>query len=126
MKRSWIGLFLLLVLLILGGLATWGMGRIHEPIAKDLEQAAACSLPGDWESADKFFQNAKVNWKKWEHFRACLADHSPVEEIDAGFAELQVYSAAREDAAFAASCMALARKVAAVGEAHGLYWWNML
>lgn len=126
MKRSWIGLGILLILLVLGLLSTYAMDRIHEPIEKDLKQAAECAILGDWVNADMFFRQAKGNWEKWEHFRACLADHTPTEEIDAEFAMLEVYCYAQEDAAFAAGCCELARKAAAVGEAHGLVWWNML
>lgn len=126
MKRSWIGLVLLLVLLTAGLLTTWAMARIHEPIARNLEQAAQCVILGDWVNADKFSREARDSWEKWAHFRTCLADHSPVEEIDAGFGALEVYKTAQENVAFAASCMELARKIEAVGEAHGLLWWNVL
>lgn len=125
MKRSWIGLGLLLVLLAISLLVTWGMDRIHDPIAGALEQAAAETLQGDWENAGRLFDNARGSWEKWAHFRTCFADHSPVEEIDADFASLGVYRTAREDADFAAGCMELSEKVAAVGEAHGLVWWNI-
>lgn len=126
MKRSWIGLALLLVLLISGLLVTWAMDAIHDPISDALERAAAQLMLGDWESADQTFRAAKSSWEKWAHFRTCFADHSPVEEIDAGFAELEVYCTARENVAFAAACAKLSKQVAAVGEAHGLVWWNIL
>ena len=44
MKRSWIGFVLLLVLLAGGIAATWGMAKCHEPIARDLENAAKTAL----------------------------------------------------------------------------------
>ena len=47
MKRSWIGFVLLLVLLAGGIAATWGMAKCHEPIARDLENAAKTALQGD-------------------------------------------------------------------------------
>ena len=126
MKRSWIGLGLLLVLLAVSLLATWAMGQIHEPIAVLLQQAAERTMLGDWDSADRFFQSAREGWDSHAHLRASLADHSPVEEIDALFAQLSVYCAAREEVAFSAGCMELSEKVTAVGEAHGLVWWNIL
>lgn len=126
MKRSWMGFVLLLVLLILGLLTTRKMTRIHEPIEAQLLQAAYWSSLDDWETAGLFFQRAEKNWKKSEHFRACFADHNPVEEIDAAFAMLKVYCAAEEETAFEGACRELARKVAAVGEAHALVWWNLL
>lgn len=126
MRRSWIGFFLLLVLLLLGLFATRKMQAIHEPIAVQLQQAAYWSSLEDWETAEAFFQRAEKNWKKSERFRACLADHNPIEDIDAAFAMLEVYCAAEEETAFEGACRELARKVAAVGEAHGLVWWNLL
>lgn len=126
MRRSWIGFFLLLVLLLLGLFATRKMQAIHEPIAVQLQQAAYWSSLEDWETAEAFFQRAEKNWKKSEQFRACLADHNPIEDIDAAFAMLEVYCAAEEETAFEGACRELARKVATVGEAHGLVWWNLL
>ncbi len=126
MKRSWIGFALLVALLISGLGVTVLMDRVHSPIADNLEQAAMEVSAGDWNRGEGFFGQAKGDWEKWSHVRSCFADHTPVEEIDALFAQLQVYGAAREDAAFSAGCMELAKKVAAVGDAHGLYWWNVL
>ena len=126
MKRSWIGFGLLLVLLILGIFSTVAMTRLHRPVGQQLEQAAEMVLSGNWEEAGRRFALARESWEAYAHFRACLADHGPVEEVDAGFALLEVYCRTREDAAFAAGCRELARKAAAVGEAHAFVWWNIL
>lgn len=126
MKRSWIGFILLLVLLVAGLFATWEMTEIHEPIEAQLLQAAHWASLEDWKTAGRFFEKARENWKESEHFRACFADHNPVEDIDAAFAMLEVYCAAREETAFSGACRDLARRVAAVGEAHELVWWNLL
>lgn len=126
MKRSWIGFVLLLVLLLGSSLTTLAMVRIHEPIEEHLQQAADCAMEEDWIRAGLFFREAESKWLQWEHFRACFADHNPVEEIDAAFAMLQVYCTARDSVAFAGGCRDLARKTAAVGEAHEPVWWNLL
>jgi len=126
MKRSWLGLLLLLALLFAGLFTTRKMTAIHDPIEVYLSQAAYWAKLEDWETADLFFQKAEKNWKRSEHFRACLADHNPVEDIDAAFAMLEVYRDAREETAFQGGCRDLARRVAAVGEAHELVWWNLL
>jgi len=126
MKRSWIG-FILLILLLWGSLLSSGiMDRIHEPIGEALQQAAWCAMDGNWEKAQAFFRDAQENWKQKEHIRSCFADHTPVEEIDADFALLEVCCAARETISFSGGCLRLARQVAAVGEAHELVWWNLL
>ena len=125
MKRSWFGLGLLGVLLAISLLSSWAMGAIHEPVSQDLEQAGALALVGELPRA-RFFQiRALAGWEKWAHFRSCFSDHTPVEDIDAAFKELESYGKAGEDAAFAAACAELARKVQAIGDAHGLYWWNL-
>lgn len=126
MKRVWIGVGFLLALLALSLGATWAMEEIHEPIEDDLNRAAACAVEQDWHNADRLYRQAREGWEKWEHFRGCLADHTPIEEIAAGFQAAEVYRAAREDTDFAARCRELAKKVAAVGEAHGMSWWNVL
>ena len=126
MKRSWIGAGLLLVLLGAGILSAWGMVTLHKPLEEALDRAAASALADDWPEAERSFRQAKENWQQWETFRACFADHTPVEEIDGEFAMLEIYVQARENAAFAAGCRELARKTAAVGEAHGLNLKNLL
>lgn len=126
MKRSWIGFSLLVVLLVISLVVTLFMTRIHESVELDLKQSGQCALDGDWDNAELFFRRARRSWDKWEHFRACFADHTPTEEIDAAFAALEVYRLTREQIAFPAGCASLARQIAAVGEAHRLVWWNLL
>ena len=125
MIRSWVG-FCLLVILLLGGIwVTKIMETIHETVEGSLEAAADFALENDWIPAERSFRQAKADWDNRMHFRSCFADHNPVEEIDSTFALLEIYCAARENAAFAAECKRLARQTAAVGEAHGLMWWNI-
>ncbi|MGM9549057.1 MAG: DUF4363 family protein [Faecousia sp.] len=126
MKRSWIGFFLLLALLAGGIAATCGMDKCHEPIARDLANAAETAVHGDWEQGEALMLRARDAWGHSRRFSACFADHTPMEEIDALFAEVEVYAAAREEADFAAGCAALSKKVEAMGQAHGAMWWNLL
>ena len=125
MKRSWIGAGLLLVLLISGLLVTWRMAKIHDPIARDLITAGEYALSGDWGQAEALSRKAAQIWEENEVFRACFADHGPMEEIDACFAQLKIYLRMKEETAFAASCGEIARKAEAMGEAHGLVWENL-
>ena len=126
MIRSRMGFVLLVVLLAMSLLATGLMTRIHEPIEADLQTAAEYARKGNWVQAHRFFRQAEAAWTRWEHLRACFADHNPVEEIDAAFIQVQVYGTAREELAFEGGCRELARKVAAVGQAHEFVWWNLL
>ena len=124
MKRSWIGLGLLVLLLAAGVLVTWAMGRIHDPIARDLSSAGAQALTGNWIQAEQLFRKASDSWEKYDLFRSCFADHNPTEEIAACFAQLEIYGRMKEETAFAAACGETAQKVKAVGEAHKLIWQN--
>ncbi len=126
MKRSWIGFALLMGMLLAGILVTRKMVDIHDPIEMQLQQAAQCALNENWEKAEAFFREAEDGWKNWEHFRSCFADHNPVEEIDGNFEMLKVFCGTRDRIGFAGGCRELARKVAAVGEAHEMVWWNLL
>ena len=126
MKRSWMGLGLLGVLLGISLLATAFLTRTHEEVSLELEQSAQCALLGDWENAGLFLRRAKNRWEKWEHIRACLMDHGPAEEIDASFAMLDIYRQAGEAAAYRASCAALLSRLDALSQAHTLTWWNVL
>ena len=90
MKRSWIGFVLLLVLLAGGIAATWGMAKCHEPIARDLENAAKTALQGDMAQGEVLMLQAREAWGRSRHLGACFADHTPMEEIDALFAEVEV------------------------------------
>lgn len=126
MKRSWIGFFLLLLLLLGSILSAGYMVGIHEPIEAQLMQAAQWAMDGSWEQAQVCFRAAERLWKETERIRSCFADHTPIEEIDADFEILKVCCAARETISFAGGCRQLARQVAAVGEAHEILWWNLL
>lgn len=126
MRRSWIGFFLLLALLAAGALATWSMGEIHEPISRELEQAAESCLNKNWGMAAFHTAQARREWEKWQLLRATLTDHDPTEEIDALFATLEVYGSCREELAFAALSREMAEKIEAIGDAHSLIWKNIL
>lgn len=126
MKRSWIGFFLLLILLGLGLLSTWAIVEVHEPISDALEEAADCALEGAWAKAAWLTAQAQGIWEKWAILRAALTDHVPIEDIDALFEMLEVYGVSREGISFAAVCRELAQRVEDLGEAHGLMLENLL
>ena len=126
MKRSWIGFFLLIILLIGCILVTAAMDRIHDSLEARLLQSAQWAMEGNWVKAEDLFREAEERWEQSSHFRACFADHTPVEEIDASFELLKIYCAARESLSFVGGCRKLASQVAAVGEAHQLVWWNLI
>ena len=122
MKRSWIGLILLLVLFGISLAASWGMVQIHQEAAQKLDKAADQALSGEWAAAAYLVAQARHNWDTWAILRAALADHSPMEELDAAFSKLELYGKQKEKLAFAAVCREMACQMEAMGQAHG---WNL-
>ena len=126
MKRCWFGVFLLAALLA-GSLAvTWGMDGVHRPIAQELGRAAASAQAGDWRRAGAEFQQAQAGWEKFAHFRACFADHTPMEAVDEELAAAGCAASLEQWPDFAAACARAAKMVAAVGDSHRITWWNLL
>lgn len=126
MKRTVIGFSLLLLLLIGGMLSQRALTAAHTPTARALEAAAHAALEEDWAEADKAAARAAELWGKSWKFTATLADHQPMEDIDALFVRLEAYTAARDSTEYAAACRELARRLDAISDAHSLRWWNVL
>lgn len=126
MKRFWIGLGILLFLLGLGTASAWGIQSIHDPIAKQLQQAGQAAADGAWDQAQTLLEDSQHRWHKWQHFTAAFADHAPMEEINSLFAELKIYAQARDALHFSALCARLAHLTQAIAESHCPFWWNFL
>lgn len=126
MKRSWIGLGILAVLLVICLGVGCLMCRGQMPIARGLSQAAAFGANQDWEKALPLFQDAKTCWERNRHWVACVADHTPMEEIDSLFAQLSRYASGENREEFVPGCAALVTKIEAMADAHGLSMWGFL
>ena len=123
MKRFGLGI-VLLILLLLGSLATWwGMGRLHRPIVQELTEAVVLAEDND-PAAKETAMKAKDRWQRNWHFAASFSDHTPMEEIDNLFAELEVFEPASEE--FKACCRRLIQRTEAMVHAHSLSWWDLL
>ena len=126
MKRCWVGLACLLLLLAGGLYVSRVMVNSHAPIAQALDRAAECAQAEDWEAAASLTGKAGEAWQRHWHFTAAFADHEPMETIDALFSRLTVFASARKSEEFAAVCRELSRQVEAMGDAPRLTWWNLL
>ena len=116
------------VLLVAIGLGClWTGSALHRftgPVCRDLELAREEALAGSWDGAKEHSLAAQKAWTgKW-HGLASAADHTPLEDIDDLFAQLEVYRRLEKDDEFAALCAQLSRRLEAVGNAHALNWWN--
>lgn len=126
MKRLWIGVGFLIVMLAVGIFLTARFDRIHTPLAEDLEEAAALAMADDWEKATALTRQARADWKMYREFIAAVADHEPLEKMEYLLDQLQVYADLRRTADFAATCVELGAMAEAMLESQSLTWWNFL
>ena len=126
MKRIWLGIGLLLAFLVAGCLLTFSFHRIHAPMAEVFADASRQALSGDWEGARESASLARERWDKDRNFTAAVADHAPLEEMDALFSQLDIYISLNWQGEFAALCTQLSSMAAAMEESQALTWWTML
>lgn len=126
MKRFWMGVVILAVLLIGSGAICAAFSSIHRPIAAELEQAAQLALDGDWDNAFVCARWAGDRWEKYHRLTAAFADHTPMDEMDTLLKELEIYAQEKENPHFSATCSHLAFMATAIAESHLLTWWNLL
>ncbi len=126
MKHFWLGAGILLFFLISGLLTSFAFARIHEPLSEALEDAAEAAMEGDWEKAVFFANTATSRWKKYRALTAAVADHAPLEEMDAAFEVLDIYTELGWWGEFAALCAQLSQMASAMAESQAALWWNLL
>lgn len=126
MKRCWLGVGILLVLLLASLWVTAAMGDIHEPISVTMKSAGEAALAGDWERAEALATDARTIWYQNRPFTASVADHAPMDEIDALFARLSVAAGQGDASAFSDICARLNVLLHAMAEGHQALWWNVL
>ena len=126
MKRCWFGLILLIALFAGCLAATWHMDRVYSPLSETMDQAADRALREDWGNALHLMEQAEDAWHRHWKVSAAFADHEPMEDINALFAQLAVSAELRDGPVFAALCAHLSAALDAMGDAHGFVWWNFL
>ena len=126
MKRFQIGIGLLVFFLLAGAYLTWGFGRIHGPLADDMEAASALARENRWQEACAMAEQAAQKWDRWRNLTAAVADHAPLEEMDALFYQLACYKELGWEGAFSCACMELAQMARAMQESQQLTWWTLL
>ena len=125
MKRLWIGIALLALILLAGILIPEFLEHNHTPIIHDLERASKLAMEERWDSSQDFSRRAEKKWKKIRPVTATLTDHEPMDEIDALFAQLSIYSAAKDAAAYSSTCVYLASRLQVLGDYHNFTLWNL-
>ena len=117
---------ILALFLALGFVTASAMDNAHMPTQALLQQAAEKALNGDFAEATQLGAQAKSRWDRHWNGTAAVGDHSPMDEVDALFAEMEVYAKAEEKPHFAAVCKELSQRIQAFADAHRFRWWNIL
>ncbi len=126
MKRLWIGVIILAILLGLGIGTTVFALRTNNSISESLDQTSKAALKGEWAEAEALSRKAKDQWESCRKGMASIADHEPMEEIDDLFSQMEVYLQTRQQIPFSACCASLSVLIKAIGEAHAINWWSLL
>ncbi len=126
MVRGWLGAAILAVFLIGGVVAAAEMDNAHMPTVELLQQASEKTVNGEFGEGVLLGLEAKDRWERGWNGTATMADHSPMDDVDALFGEMEVYAITGEQPHFAACCAELAKRIEAVAEAHKFSWWNVL
>ena len=126
MNRFWFGVALLVLLLGIGIGSSLVLDALHTPISQDLTAASQEALEERWDAAADLALRAKSQWERQRHGIAAVSSHGPMEQIDALFAELEIYLQEREVFPFAVCCTSLSTWVQALAETHAMSWWNLL
>ena len=124
--RFFFGIALLLVLLLAGLGAWFGMAALNQPIQQALDEAAEAVAAERWDDAVALADQALHHWQAFRLLSASIADHTPMDEIDSLFAGVRAYAKLEQKEDFAASCAQLARRIQSMEDAHSLTWWNFL
>ncbi len=126
MRRLIWGLCILGLLLGLCAGVAWAMERVHEPISSLLQQAAEAADREDWAAARRLTIAAQARWTQYWRFTAAVADHTPMDELDGLFGELETYLQHEEQPHFSATCRHLALLANAMADSHTPSWWNII
>lgn len=123
MRRLWVGVVSLLVLLIIGSVLTTVFSAIHSPLSETLEQAAVWAESGDLTKAKLAVADAQEQWMACRNFSAAILDHRLLEEMEELFAQLRF---AQQPDEIAALCARLASRASEMAESQSITWWNLL
>ena len=126
MKRLWIGIAFLALLLAGGFGINAGMDNLQKEISQQLDAACQTALAGDLEQAAVQANAAKEIWEQYRDLVAAVTDHEPMEEMDTLFAQLPIYYETDSPLNFAAVCSDLTLLIQAIGENQALKWWGVL
>lgn len=125
MKRLWLGVAVLAALLAAGFWAMHYADAHQDGLCRHLDEAKQAALEENWDAVRDLTVEAAALWEDSWDIWAALSDHTVLDEIDAGFARLEVYCRHGHATDYAAESGALARQIQALGDGHRLNLRNL-
>ena len=126
LNRALVGVILLGGMLVAGLVCAASLSRHHSAMAADLEEAAWAALSEDWDTAQTLATTTRQKWRKSQSLITTVADHRPMDEIQALLDWLPVYLARRDPGEFAAVCAELSSRLSTLAQSHQLNLQNLL
>lgn len=126
MKRFVVGLALLLVLPVLGGITAGSLLSFQESLTAQLAAADTAAQAEDWQQAEARISQCRSRWQQRKDALAALSSHSPMEEVDCLFAQLDFYLQCRDARSFCLCCRILDSRLRALEEAQRFNLQNLL
>ena len=126
MKRFWIGVVLLVLLLGSGITMLLLSHGFYTRFSDTLEAAAAAALSDNWTEAEDLAEKATQQWTRYHRFLSSFTDHEPIENVELLLTRLTLFQNARRNVDFADACKSLAHLSEAIDESHNLKWWSVL
>lgn len=121
MKHFWIGAGILAVLLAGSLLGLRVLERQTDAVAVRLEQAAMTGDPAERRAQAR---EARLIWRRYYGLMAMVTDHAGMDEIAAGFAELETLEGEEDPAELDRLCRALALRVRMLYGTERLTYYN--
>jgi len=126
MKQLWWGIALLIILLAGSIFLGNRLAESGEQPLRDLDRAASAAAEGSWGKASALVLRAEKHWHSHRKLAAVLSSHDPLEQVDAAFAQLNTYAAAKDPVQFRALCAVLGQELTALYQSGLFRWWNLL
>ena len=125
MKRIWFGAGLLVFLLVLGICSSFLIEKTCYIQSTQLHHAAVLALDSDWAAARTLTEQAKQTWDKQQFLFAAFFDHATLDLVEGLFAQLEVFSSARNAVYYGSTCAQLASQLESLGQSHNFTLKNL-
>ena len=126
MRRTWLGIGLMVILIGLGIFETCKISQLEAPLSELLDAAAQAALEQDLEQTGALLTQAQSQWEGHWDFLAAMTHHGPMEEIDNLFARAESLLQSQAIPELAACCTQISQQVQALADAHRLTLRNLL